>query len=98
MIPQKSQYRDEPGALPASLQKFLRGKQLQVVTVAVKCLAPAPQQGQGAHLSRDEIPDNVTLPLLSRQSHKTKTLSRTPQQIYSLCAPWIISAKGQNRS
>lgn len=44
--------------------------------VAVKCLAPAPQQGQGAHLSRDETPNNFMLPLVSCQSHNTNT----PQQ------------------
>lgn len=44
------------------LQKFLSRRQLQVVTVAVKYLAPAPQQGQGGHLSRDETPNNFTLP------------------------------------
>lgn len=87
MIPQKSQWRDEAGALPASPQKFLRGRQLQVVTATVKCLAPAPQHGQGAHLSRDETPINFMLPLLSCQAHKTNTRSRTPQQLYLLSAP-----------
>lgn len=86
MIPQKSQCRDEVGAVPVSAPKFLRQRQLRVVTVAVKCLSPAPQQGQGAHLSRDETLNNFMLPLLSCQAHKTKS-PRTPQQLYLLRAP-----------
>lgn len=69
------------GALPASLQKFLRGRKLQVVTVALKHLAPASQQGQGAHLSRDETPNNFML--LGPEDHDPQHNSTTA--LFALC-------------
>ena len=99
MSPQKSEYRDDTGALPAS-QKFLRRRQLLVLTVAMNELAPAPQpwQSQRVRQSRDESPDNYTLPSLPCQAHKTMTPSITLYNSFICFMPvYIITATKHNK-